>query len=101
MILWKIFQVEKTIDQVGEVGSNLVDLAQRVFQVVAETVKPGVDAALPVLQQAGEVALKTASPTISEASKKAQEAIKGAGFDTEPVITAAKVCLCFSSFNFN
>ncbi|KAA8542326.1 hypothetical protein F0562_023538 [Nyssa sinensis] len=89
-IVSTLTQVERTIDQVQEVGSNFFDVAQRVFQVVADAVKPGIDVALPILQQAGEQAVKIASPVISEASKKAQEAIQSSGFDTEPVLTAAK-----------
>uniref|UniRef100_A0A5B6YHD0 Putative extracellular calcium sensing receptor n=1 Tax=Davidia involucrata TaxID=16924 RepID=A0A5B6YHD0_DAVIN len=89
-IVSSLTQVERTIDQVQEVGSNFFDVAQRVFQVVADAVKPGIDVALPILQQAGEQAVKIASPVISEASKKAQEAIQSSGFDTEPVLTAAK-----------
>ncbi|XP_059640026.1 calcium sensing receptor, chloroplastic [Cornus florida] len=89
-IVSSLTQVESTIDQVQEVGSNLFDVAQRVFQVVAETVKPGIDVAFPILRQAGEQAVKIASPAVSEASKKAQEAIQSSGFDTEPVLTAAK-----------
>lgn len=84
-------QVEKTIDQVQEASSSLLDSAQKIFQVVAEAVKPGVDAAVPILQQAGEEALKLASPALSGASKKAQEAMQSSGFDTEPVMSAAKV----------
>ncbi|XP_052175728.1 calcium sensing receptor, chloroplastic [Diospyros lotus] len=89
-MLSSLTQVEKIIDQVQGVGSNVVDAAQRAFQVTAETVKPGVDAALPILKQAGEQALKISSPAVSEASKKAQEAIQSSGFDTQPVVTAAK-----------
>uniref|UniRef100_A0A2N9F3M1 Uncharacterized protein n=1 Tax=Fagus sylvatica TaxID=28930 RepID=A0A2N9F3M1_FAGSY len=59
-------EVEKTIDQ------------------------PGIEVAVPIVRQAGEQALKIASPAISEASKKAQEAIQSSGFDTQPVLSAAK-----------
>lgn len=70
-------------------GSNVFDILGKVFGVVSEAVKPGVDAALPILQQAGDQAGKIAYPTISEASKKAQEAImQSSGFDMQ---TAAKV----------
>lgn len=82
--------MESTIDQVQDVGSSIFDVAGKVIGTVVEVVKPGIDAALPILKQAGEQALKLASPTISEASKKAQEAIQSSGIDTEPVITAAK-----------
>jgi hypothetical protein len=47
------------------------------------------------VQQAGEEALKFASPAFSEASKKAQEALQSSGLDTQPVLTAAKVCLIY------
>jgi rhodanese-related sulfurtransferase len=67
-----------------------LDSAQKIFQVVAEVVKPGVDAAVPILQQAGKEALNLASPVFSEASKKAQEAMQSSGFDTEPVMSPPK-----------
>lgn len=89
-IVSSLNQVESTIDQVQEVGSTVFDVAGQVIGTVVEVVKPGIDVALPFLKQAGEQALKIASPAISEASKKAQEAIQGAGFDTQPVVTAAK-----------
>ncbi|KAF5957754.1 hypothetical protein HYC85_004979 [Camellia sinensis] len=89
-IVSSLTQVEKTIDQVQEVGSSFFDVAQRVFRGVAETVKPGIDVALPILKQAGDEVVKIASPAVSEASKKAQEAIQSSGFDTQPVLSAAK-----------
>ncbi|TKY54967.1 Calcium sensing receptor [Spatholobus suberectus] len=89
-IVSSLTQVEKTIDQVQEVGSSVLDTAQRVAEVIGNALKPGIETALPIVQQAGEEALKIASPAISEASKKAQEALQSSGVDTEPVITAAK-----------
>ncbi|GMH21883.1 hypothetical protein Nepgr_023726 [Nepenthes gracilis] len=89
-IVSSLTQVEETIGQVQEVGSGFLGVAQRIFEVIAETVKPGIDVALPVLQQAGKEALNIASPVVSEASKKAQEAIQSAGIDTEPVLDVAK-----------
>ncbi|KAL3512318.1 hypothetical protein ACH5RR_025035 [Cinchona calisaya] len=89
-IVSSLDQVETTIDQVQDVGLSIFDIAGKVIGSVVDVVKPGIDVALPILKQAGEQALKLASPAISEASKKAQEAIESSGFDTEPVITAAK-----------
>ncbi|GLU13313.1 hypothetical protein SLE2022_299530 [Rubroshorea leprosula] len=89
-IVSSLTEVEKTIDQVQEVGSSVLDTVRRVIDVVAKALKPTIDAALPTVQQAGEQALKAASPAISEASKKAQEVIQSTGLDTEPVLTAAK-----------
>lgn len=83
--------MEKTIDQVQQVGSSVLDTAQRVLEVVENALRPAIDAALPIAQQAGEEALKVASPAISEASNKAQEAIQSTGIDTELVLSAAKV----------
>lgn len=83
-------EMERTIDQVQEVGSSLFDSTQHIFQVVADTLKPAIEVALPLLQQTGEQALKIVSPVISEASKKAQEAIQSSGIDTAPVVNAAK-----------
>ncbi|XP_021905614.1 calcium sensing receptor, chloroplastic [Carica papaya] len=89
-IVSSLNEVEKTIDQVQEVGSTVLDNAQRVLQVVGEFLKPAVEKGLPIAQKAGEEALKAASPAISEVSKKAQEAIQSSGIDTETVVTAAK-----------
>ncbi|XP_015944026.1 calcium sensing receptor, chloroplastic [Arachis duranensis] len=89
-IVSSLNDVEKTIDQVQVVGSSFLDAAQRVLEIVGNALKPGIDAAMPIVQQAGEEALKIASPAISEASKKAQEALQSTGVDPQPVITAAK-----------
>lgn len=83
--------MEQTIDQVQEVGSSVFDSAQKVFQVVAEALKPGIDAATPIVQQAGQEAFKAASPLISEASKKAQEAMQNSGISSESMTTATQV----------
>ncbi|XP_023519333.1 calcium sensing receptor, chloroplastic [Cucurbita pepo subsp. pepo] len=89
-IVSSLNDVEKTIDQVQEAGSNFFDIAQQLIDSARTILKPGVDAALPIVKQAGEEALKVASPTISEASKKALEALQGSGIDTQPVLTAAQ-----------
>lgn len=67
-----------------------------VFKLLSDTLKPGVDAALPILQSAGEVALKATSPVVSDASKQAKEALQSAGVDPSPVLSAAQV----PSFSF-
>ncbi|KAI3463847.1 hypothetical protein Pfo_020510 [Paulownia fortunei] len=89
-IVSSLTQVESIIDQIQELGSNFFSTAGQVIGAVTDAVKPGVEAALPILKQAGEQAVKIASPVVSEASKKAQEAIQSSGIDTQPVITAAK-----------
>ncbi|XP_058732872.1 calcium sensing receptor, chloroplastic [Vicia villosa] len=89
-IVSSITQVEQTIDQVQVVGSGFLDTAQRVAGAIGNALKPGFDTALPIVQQAGEEALKIASPAFSEASRKAQEALQSSGVDTQPVLTAAK-----------
>lgn len=83
--------MESAIDQIGEFGSSFFSTAGQAVGAVTNAVKPGVNAALPILKQAGEQVLKIASPVVSEASKKAQEAIQSTGIDTQPVMTAAKV----------
>ena len=91
--------MELTIDQVQEVGSLVFDVTGQVIETVVQVAKPGIDVALPFLKQAGELALKIASPAISEASKKALEAIQSSGFDTQPVVTVAKVLSLTSTAN--
>ncbi|GAA0167007.1 protein phosphatase [Lithospermum erythrorhizon] len=81
--------MESAIDQV-QVGSGFFDAASAVIGTVVELVKPGINVALPIFQRAGEQALKIVSPFFSEASKSAQQAMQSSGFDTQPVMTAAK-----------
>lgn len=57
-----------------------------VLRALGEAVKP----ALPVLQSAGEQALKLASPVVSDATKQATEALQGAGVDPAPLLSALK-----------
>nr|XP_004236097.1 calcium sensing receptor, chloroplastic [Solanum lycopersicum] len=89
-IVSSLNQVESVVNQAQEVGSNIFDTVSGVIGPVIEFVKPGIDAALPLVKQAGEEVLKNASPVISDATKKAQEAMQSAGMDSEPVMTAAK-----------
>ncbi|XVF08848.1 hypothetical protein REPUB_Repub07fG0039300 [Reevesia pubescens] len=89
-IVSSLTEVEKTIDQVQEAGSSALDTAQQILDIVGKTLKPAIDAGVPIAQKAGEEVLKAASPAISEATKKAQEAIQSTGLDSEPVLTAAK-----------
>lgn len=56
-----------------------------------DTLKPGVDAALPILQSASNEALRAASPVVSDASEQAKEALLSAGVDPNPVFSAAQV----------
>lgn len=76
-------------------GSSFFDTTKLVLEGVGNVLKPGIEAAVPIVKQTGEQALKIASPAISEASKKAQEAIESSGFDMQPVLSAAKVSFFF------
>ncbi|KAF9625804.1 hypothetical protein IFM89_027136 [Coptis chinensis] len=89
-IMTSLTKVEDTIGQAQEVGSSVLDFTQGAFKVVVDTLKPGVDFALPLLVKAGDQAVKIASPVLSEASKKVEEALQSSGIDTEPVYSAAK-----------
>ncbi|XP_059453780.1 calcium sensing receptor, chloroplastic [Corylus avellana] len=89
-IVSTLTDVEKTVDKVQEVGSSFLDTTRHILEVVGNALKPGIEVALPIVSQAGEQALKIASPAVSEASKKAQEVIQSSGFDTQPVLSAAK-----------
>lgn len=85
-IVSSLTEVEKTIDQVQEVGSSFLDTTLRVAEAIGNALKPAVETALPIVQQAGNKALEFASPAISEVSKKAQEALQSSGVDTQPVL---------------
>ncbi|ONK79399.1 uncharacterized protein A4U43_C01F5960 [Asparagus officinalis] len=89
-IVSSLTKVEDTIDQVGGAGSKALDFSQQVIKVLGDTLKPAVDVAVPMLQSAGEEALKIASPVVSDASKQAKEALQSAGVDPSPVLSAAK-----------
>ncbi|RZS06556.1 hypothetical protein BHM03_00037235, partial [Ensete ventricosum] len=90
-------KAEDTIAQVVDVGSSVWGFSLDVFRSLSETLKPGVDAALPILQSASKEALKIASPVVSDASKQAKEALQSAGVDPSPVLSAAQVVSLFSS----
>lgn len=75
------------MDQVIGVGGKVAELSVTVLRALGEAAKP----ALPVLQSAGEQALKLASPAVSDASRQATAALQGAGVDPAPVLSAAKV----------
>ncbi|PWA37909.1 calcium sensing receptor [Artemisia annua] len=83
-------QVEEKFEQVQKVSGDVYVFAEGAIKTLAEFLKPAADVAMPVLQQAGGEAVKFAMPVMSEATKKAQEAIQSSGFDTEPVYSAAK-----------
>lgn len=84
-------KVEEKIDQVQKVSSDVFGFTENAIKSLTDFIKPAMDVAMPVLKQAGGEAVKIATPVLSEASKKAQEAIQSSGFDTEPVYSAAKV----------
>ncbi|KAJ0960211.1 hypothetical protein J5N97_001970 [Dioscorea zingiberensis] len=89
-VLSSLTKVEETIDQVQDVGSKALDFSQSVSKTLVDVLKPGIDAALPVLQSASEEALKVASPVVSGAVKQATDALQSAGVDPAPVLSAAK-----------
>jgi hypothetical protein len=80
-------QVVDTVDTAIGVGGKAVEQSAAVLRALGEAVKP----ALPVLQSAGEQALKLASPVVSDATKQATEALRGAGVDPAPLLSALKV----------
>lgn len=82
-----IGQVVDTVDVVIGVGGKVAEQSFVVLRALGEAVKP----ALPVLQSAGEQALKLASPVVSDASRQATEALQGAGVDLAPLQSAFKV----------
>lgn len=82
-------------------GSSFFDTTKLVLEGVGNVLKPGIEAAVPIVKQTGEQALKIASPAISEASKKAQEAIESSGFDMQPVLSAAKVSFFFFYYYYS
>ena len=83
--------MEEKFEQVQKVSGHVYVFAEGAIKTLVEFLKPAADVAMPVLQRAGGEAVKIAMPVMSEATKKAQEAIQSSGFDTEPVYSAAKV----------
>ncbi|XP_048548083.1 calcium sensing receptor, chloroplastic [Triticum urartu] len=79
-------KVVDTVDAVIGVGGKVAEQSFVVLRALGEAVKP----ALPVLQSAGEQALKLASPVVSDASRQATEALQGAGVDLAPFQSAFK-----------
>ncbi|VAI60439.1 unnamed protein product [Triticum turgidum subsp. durum] len=79
-------KVVDTVDVVIGVGGKVAEQSFVVLRALGEAAKP----ALPVLQNAGEQALKLASPVVSDASRQATEALQGAGVDLAPFQSAFK-----------
>lgn len=79
-------KVVDTVDAVIGVGGKVAEQSFVVLRALGEAAKP----ALPVLQNAGEQALKLASPVVSDASRQATEALQGAGVDLAPFQSAFK-----------
>ncbi|KAM3225324.1 hypothetical protein ACQJBY_058213 [Aegilops geniculata] len=79
-------KVVDTVDAVIGVGGKVAEQSFVVLRALGEAAKP----ALPVLQSAGEQALKLASPVVSDASRQATEALQGAGVDLAPFQSAFK-----------
>lgn len=57
---------------------------------VFTTVKPGLDVAVPYVQQTTDTVTKFAGPFASDLAEEAQKALKSAGLDTEPGLEFAK-----------
>lgn len=79
--------MENAINGALDLGADAVGFLRRVF----DEVRPGVDAAVPVVKQAGSKALELASPIVAGASKQAQDSFQSAGIDPAPALNAAKV----------
>ncbi|XP_074581195.1 calcium sensing receptor, chloroplastic [Curcuma longa] len=86
-IISSLTKVEDAVDAASKVWGFSLD----VFKTLIDTLKPGVDAALPILQSASNEALRAASPVVSDASKQAEEALLSAGVDPSPVFSAAQI----------
>ncbi|XP_051192865.1 calcium sensing receptor, chloroplastic [Lolium perenne] len=78
--------VVDTVDTAIGIGGKVAGQSVAVLRALGEAVKP----ALPVLQSAGEQAVKLASPVVSDATKQATEALQGAGVDPAPLLSAFK-----------
>ncbi|KAM0894099.1 hypothetical protein ACQ4PT_024678 [Festuca glaucescens] len=78
--------VVDTVDTAIGVGGKAVEQSVAVLRALGEAVKP----ALPVLQSAGEQAVKLTWPVVSDATKQATEALQGAGVDPAPLLSALK-----------
>ncbi|KAG6509575.1 calcium sensing receptor, chloroplastic-like [Zingiber officinale] len=85
-IISSLAKAEDAVDAASTVWGFSLD----VFKTLIDTLKPGVDAALPILQSASNEALRAASPVVSDASEQAKEALLSAGVDPSPVVSAAQ-----------
>ncbi|PWA93767.1 Rhodanese-like domain-containing protein [Artemisia annua] len=68
--------VEEKFKQVQKVSGHVYVFAEGAIKTLVEFLKPAADMPMPVLQQAGGEAVKIVMPVMSEATKKAQEAIQ-------------------------
>lgn len=90
-----VLQVENAFGGAVDLGAGAVSFLRRVL----DAVRPGVDAAVPVVKQAASKALDLASPIVAGASKQAQDSLRTAGIDPAPALNAAKVPSFLPFFN--
>ena len=93
--------MQSTASQVSQAASETIDVAKNVAEQVLHTVKPAVDFVTPYVQQSADYVYKAVFPVAVDLEKQAENAIQSSGYDTKPVLDAAKVIVqtmsCFES----
>lgn len=71
----------------GSAVGVVKDALQQLFTIV----KPAVEVATPYIQQTADTAYRAALPVALDLEQQAENALQGAGIDTQPIVDAAKV----------
>ncbi|GBG71567.1 hypothetical protein CBR_g8983 [Chara braunii] len=95
-----IEDLQAAIDQVVDVSKQIADgaavgyeVAKTLFESVLAALKPAVEVAAPVVQQATDVTIRAAVPVAESLAEEAQKALEQAGIDTHPALEAAKTAV--------
>lgn len=83
--------MQSAASQVSQAASATFDVTKNVVGQVLHTVKPAVEFVTPYVQQSADYVYRAVFPVAVDLQKQAEKAIQSSGYDTKPVLDAAKV----------
>lgn len=83
-------KVQSAASQVSQAASATFDVTKNVVGQVLHTVKPAVEFVTPYVQQSADYVYRAVFPVAVDLQKQAEKAIQSSGYDTKPVLDAAK-----------
>lgn len=84
------YKVQSVTSQVTQTAGSAVGVVKDALQQLFTIVKPAVEVATPYIQQTADTAYRAALPVALDLEQQAENALQGAGIDTQPIVDAAK-----------